>query len=106
MRLVYQLRPVVGLDPVPRWRRLTGGRLPRRTGCLPNAWLCVRLSGALWGSTRQAVSDGVDGDAFVCRVGAAGPVEPRHPCAACVVQADQSPFVVEDRTAGAAALGR
>ena len=67
-----------------------------------------RLSqrGALRGSMGQAASDGVDGDAFVRGIGAAGPVEGRHPCAACVVQADQSPFVVGDRAAGAAALGR
>ena len=55
---------------------------------------------------RQAASDGVDGDAFVRGIGAAGPVELRHTCAACVVQADQSPFVVGNRAAGAAALGR
>ena len=67
-----------------------------------------RLSqrGALRGSMRQAASDGVDGDTFVRRIGAAGPVELRHACAACVVQADQSPFVVGNRAAGAAALGR
>jgi hypothetical protein len=67
-----------------------------------------RLSqrGALRGSMGQAASDGVDGDAFVRGIGAAGPVEGRHPCAACVVQADQSPFVVGNRAAGAAALGR
>jgi hypothetical protein len=54
----------------------------------------------------QAASDGVDGDAFVRGVGAAGPVEGQHARAACVVQTDQSPFVVGNRAAGAAALGR
>lgn len=70
--------------------------------------LGFRLSqrGALRGSMGQAASDGVDGDAFVRGIGTAGPVEGRHARAACVVQTDQSPFVVENRAAGAAALGR
>jgi hypothetical protein len=38
--------------------------------------------GALRGAMGQAASDGIDGDAFVRSVGAAGPVELRHPCAA------------------------
>jgi len=66
----------------------------------------LSLRGALRGSMGQAAPDGVDGDAFVRGIGAAGPVEGRHPCAACVVQADQSPLFVGHRAAGAAALGR
>src|SRR6185312_17482345 len=58
------------------------------------------------GSVSQSASDGVDGDAFVGGVGAAGPVERRHPYASGVVQADQPPSVVEDRAAGTATLGR
>ena len=53
---------------------------------------------------RQAASDGVDSDAFVRGMGAAGLVELRHTCA--VVQAAQSPFVVGNWAAGAAALSR